>query len=206
MGKAFQIRSQHHHRCHSTLGTDSCWFRDLDLSVPWRLPFSLALKGFCYWFFYEVTDFFFIDSVIWEESASLHPFIRDDGALVIQGQSQDQRGRRAGREGKSRRGEGMLAENLERGWGTTQSVTWTHYQQRWKHAGFRSVLDQCGPLGSRMFFKGIGRGWSAQEWLTRTLACLCASASTARECWSPAGSLTSLLEKKTVNLRCAPRP
>lgn len=154
MGKAFQIRSQHHHRCHSTLGTDSCWFRDLDLSVPWRLPFSLALKGFCYWFFYEVTDFFFIDSVIWEESASLHPFIRDDGALVIQGQSQDQRGRRAGREGKSRRGEGMLAENLERGWGTTQSVTWTHYQQRWKHSripfslrpvwttGFSNVLQR----------------------------------------------------------------
>lgn len=39
-------------------------------------------------------------------------------------------------------------------------------------------------------------GPPAQRWLTRTLACLCASASTASECWSPAGSLTSLLEER----------
>lgn len=38
--------------------------------------------------------------------------------------------------------------------------------------------------------------WPAPCWLTRTRACLCASASTARECCSPAGSLTSLLKEK----------
>lgn len=41
-----------------------------------------------------------------------------------------------------------------------------------------------------------GSGQPAQGWLTRTLACLCASASTASECCSPAGSLTSLLKDK----------
>lgn len=50
----------------------------------------------------------------------------------------------------------------------------------------------------------------AQCWLTRTRACLCASASTARECCSPAGSLTSLLKEKErgqVGLRhCSRQP
>jgi hypothetical protein len=61
----------------------------------------------------------------------------------------------------------------------------------------RGMLSVSGlPVYSLVLLKGrpLGR-MESQSWLTRTFACLCASASTASECWRPAGNLTSLLEK-----------
>lgn len=50
--------------------------------------------------------------------------------------------------------------------------------------------------GAPLMLLRCAGGWHAQGWLTRTLACLCASASTANECCSPAGRRTSLLKEK----------
>ena len=53
-----------------------------------------------------------------------------------------------------------------------------------------------GFSGAPLMLLRCAGGWHAQGWLTRTLACLCASASTANECCSPAGRRTSLLKEK----------
>ena len=50
--------------------------------------------------------------------------------------------------------------------------------------------------GAPLMLLHCAGGWHAQGWLTRTLACLWASASTANECCSPAGRRTSLLKEK----------